>query len=316
MMLPQPTDAFEWVQAAGGPALVCRPLARLATHIFTTREWPLGSRAADSEDAWGEIAAAMQVDRSHLVRVHQVHGAGVVVRRARDASASPAGASSRPDADIMVSDDCSIALAIQTADCVPLLIADGADGADGAGARRADQRSRTDARRAAVAAAHAGWRGLAARVPMAAVDALAREFGARPADLVAAIGPSIGACCYEVGHDVRKQFEDAGFSPAQLARWFVGEPRPSGRNPSMSGLPPKPRAAHWFFDGWAAAHEQLTEAGVPADQIYSAELCTASHAGAFCSYRRDGSPAGRLAAVVRARRVSDAPLPGRRSDWL
>jgi copper oxidase (laccase) domain-containing protein len=151
---------------------------------------------------------------------------------------------------------------------------------------------------------------------MVAVDALTREFGARPADLVAAIGPSIGACCYEVGHDVRQQFEDAGFSDAQVARWFAGEPRPSIRNPSMSGLLPKPRAGHWFFDGWAAAHEQLTAAGVPARQIYSAELCTASHANAFCSYRRDGAPAGRLAAVVRARRATKAPLTGPRSDWL
>src|SRR5437867_1992158 len=115
-MPPQPTDAFEWMQAAAGAALVCRPLARLAPHLFTTRGWTLGSRAGDDGDAWDQVAAAMHVDRIHLVRVHQVHGATVVVRRAHQTPARPAVTASRPDADIMVSNDCSIALAIQTAD--------------------------------------------------------------------------------------------------------------------------------------------------------------------------------------------------------
>ena len=292
-MLPQPTDAFDWVQASGGPALVCRPLASLAPHLFTTRGWALGSRTGqDSGEAWDQVAAAMQVDRSHLVRVHQVHGASVVVRRANQAAA-PAVPAARPDADIIVSNDCSFALAIQTADCVPLLISYRAE--------RADAWSR------AVVAAHAGWRGLAARVPMVAVDVVRHEFGAGPADLVAAIGPSIGACCYEVGDDVRRRFENAGFSAQQLARWFAGEPHWSDRNPSMPSLSPQRRANHWFFDEWAAAREQLIAAGVPAQQIYSAELCTASHADAFCSYRRDGAPAGRLAAVIRACRAIATP---------
>src|SRR5439155_4880985 len=129
-MLPQPTDAFDWVQASGGPALVCRPLASLAPHLFTTRGWALGSRTgADSGDAWDQVAAAMQVDRSHLVRVHQVHGASVVVRRANQ-PAAPAVPASRPDADIILSSDWSFALAIQTADCLPLLISYCAEQAD------------------------------------------------------------------------------------------------------------------------------------------------------------------------------------------
>jgi polyphenol oxidase len=300
-MLPQPTDAFDWVQAAGGPALVCRPLASLAPHLFTTRGWALGSRTGeDGGGAWDQVAAAMQVDRSHLVRVHQVHGTTVVVRRANQ-TAAPAVPAARPDADIIVSNDCSFALAIQTADCVPLLISYSAD--------------RADAASGAVLAAHAGWRGLAARVPTVAVDALVREFGARPVDLVAAIGPSIGACCYEVGDDVRGRFESAGFLAEQLARWFAVEPRSSSRNRSMPSLSPQRRANHWFFDGWAAAREQLLEAGVPAQRIYSADLCTASHPEVFCSYRRDGAPAGRMAAVVRARRVTPPP-PVFLSVWL
>src|SRR5258705_7482542 len=158
MMRPQPSDGFVWVQAAGGPALVCGSLRPLADHLFTTRAWALGSGSGTDEE-WAPVAATLGVDLAHLIRVHQVHGAAVVVRRAGDPP--PSGA--RREADVLVSNDASVALAIQTADCVPLLIAYSKSGA--------------------VAAAHAGWRGLAARVPAPAVDALAREFNARPADL-------------------------------------------------------------------------------------------------------------------------------------
>ncbi|MGB7219369.1 MAG: laccase domain-containing protein, partial [Vicinamibacterales bacterium] len=145
-----------------------------------------------------------------------------------------------------------------------------------------------------------GWRGLAAGVPQVTVEALGREFSSRPADLVVAAGPSIGACCYEVGADVRQQFEKAGFLSADLARWFHAGPQPTPANPSMPGLPATPRADHWHFDGWAAVRDQLMAAGVPRDQINVAGLCTASHPGALCSCRRDGPPAGRMAGVVRA----------------
>jgi purine-nucleoside/S-methyl-5'-thioadenosine phosphorylase / adenosine deaminase len=274
-MLPKPNDGFAWVQAQTRPALVCRDLQPLAEHLFTTRSWALGSAgAAQPDEAWEEVAGAMRVDPRQLVRVRQVHGAEVVVLRrgeARDPDRVPA--------DVIVSDDPSLALAIQTADCVPLLIA--------------------DRRTGAVAAAHAGWRGLSARVPEVAVNALARDFGSRPSDLVAAVGPSIAACCYEVGADVREAFTRAGFAASELDRWFSSAPRPSTGNQSMPGLPHVPRANHWFFDGWAAARHQLDEAGVPAHQIHIAELCTASHPEILCSYRRDGKAAGRIAGVIR-----------------
>ena len=258
-MNAQPSGGFEWVQAAGGPALVCRALRPLAAHLFTTREWALGSRAEAIDEDWEPVADSLDVDPAHLVRLHQVHGAAVVVRRAGDAPP----VLPRPDADIVVSDDPSLALAIQTADCVPLLMADRATGA--------------------VAAAHAGWRGLAAGVPGTTVAALAREFRSAPADLVVAVGPSISAERYEVGEDVRARFESAGFSAAQLERWFH----------------PAQRADRWLFDGWRSVQDQLESAGVPAGQIHAAALCTATHPDLFCSYRRDGRGAGRIAAAIR-----------------
>ena len=100
----------------------------------------------------------------------------------------------------------------------------------------------------------------------------------------------------------RDRFEAAGFGRGQIARWFLEEPRPSSRNPSMPGLPRPLRASHWFFDGWSAARDQLEEAGVPAARIFVAELCTASHPDTMCSYRREGSAAGRMAGAIRSRR--------------
>src|SRR5229473_2031418 len=117
----------------------------------------------------------------------------------------------------------------------------------------------------ALGAAHAGWKGLAASVPLVTVDALSRHVGSQPADLVAAVGPSIGACCYEVGVDVLDAFRRGGFEEAARPRWFFRAPQPSARNPSMPGLPRPRRQDHWFFDGWAAARQQLEAAGIPAD---------------------------------------------------
>jgi copper oxidase (laccase) domain-containing protein len=171
-------DGFEWRETPAGPALVCHALEPYAAQLFTTRQWALGSTPdGDRRAAWADVAGALGVDVARLERAHQVHGASVVVRRAGD---PPRGDAPLPDADIIVSDDPAIVLSVQTADCVPLLIA--------------------DRRTGAVAAAHAGWRGLAARVPEVAVQALSRAFGSRAADLVA--------------------------GPPQLARWFVPSERP------------------------------------------------------------------------------------------
>jgi YfiH family protein len=185
-----------------------------------------------------------------------------------------------PEADIIVTDDPALAVAVQAADCVPLLF--------------------VDRRLRVVAAAHAGWRGLVARVPCAAIQAMARTWGTRPADLLVAAGPSIGACCYEVGADVRNAFSAIGFSSRDIAAWFHDRPQPSAANQSMPLAAPRPD--HWFFDGCACVRAQLEGEGVPRDQIFSAGLCTASHPEVLPSYRRDGKAAGRIAGVIIARR--------------
>src|SRR6185295_5461185 len=137
-----------------------------------------------------------------------------------------------------------------------------------------------------VAAAHAGWRGLAAGVPGVAVRTLHDELGANPDDLIVAIGPSISAANYEVDAVVRSAFATAGATDAQLARWFL-----PGRRPDR-----------WQFDGWRAGADQLEAAGVRRANIHIAGLCTCAHSQ-LCSYRRDGKGAGRIAGAIRARSI-------------
>lgn len=127
-----------------------------------------------------------------------------------------------------------------------------------------------DTRKPIVAAVHAGWRGSAVRAAGAAVEALV-ERGSRAEDLVAGIGPAIGPCCYEVGQDVVEAFADR---PAL----FRG-----GK-----------------LDLWEANRQALCEAGVPAEQIEVAGICTQCESDRFFSHRANGGePAGRFAAIIR-----------------
>lgn len=257
---------------SGGPALASPLLERHAAHFFTTRAWTLGRgvNQLNDDQAWFQVAASAGVAEDRLIRLRQVHGAEVV--EARPGAPMPLG-------DIVITDDPTLAIAVQTADCVPLLLA--------------------DMRTGVVCAAHAGWRGMAARVPQVAVAALVGRYGSRFRDLVAAIGPSIGACCYEVGDDVRTSLQTLASGVIDPSTWFHARPTVDPDNPSLDSVPKEGRTDRWYFDGWACGAAQLLEAGLVAERIAVARSCTASHPSAFCSYRRDGAPAGRLAAVIR-----------------
>lgn len=250
------------------PTLVCRALDEVAPHLFTTRGFLLGSTRS-GEEPWRQLAETM--GGVPLVRLRQVHGAAAVVA-ALPVLGEP------PEGDILLSGPGGPAIAVQGADCVPLLIA--------------------DRRQGVVAAAHAGWRGLVQGVPGETVRRMQAVFGSAPEDLVAAIGPSVGACCYEVGPDVPAAFAAAGFTRAQATAWFHDRPRPTPVNPSLAGLPVEQRPGHAYFDGWACTTSQLVAAGIPASAVFCAELCTASHPDVLCSYRRDRSYAGRIAGVI------------------
>ena len=132
-------------------------------------------------------------------------------------------------------------VAVRTADCLPILL--------------------VDERQRSVAAVHAGWRGTAAGIVQRAVEAMRAQFGSLAGDLHAAIGPGIGACCYEVGPEVAARFGQQGRAHVDLAE---------------------------------ANRRQLMEAGVTPGRVYASNLCTMCRSEEFHSFRRDKEAAGRL----------------------
>ena len=188
-----------------------------------------------------------------------------------------------PKADALMTSTSGMLLGVQTADCVPILLA--------------------DTRRRVVAAIHAGWRGTLARIAVKALGQMRMEFATEPHDVIAAIGPAIGRCCYEVGPEVAQAFA-AQFPPA--AEWFDGpfEQLAHGEEPLWlpwltmmppGHVPPPPRVQ---LDLRASNRWQLIDAGVPEKQIGVNDLCTACRRDLLFSYRREGSKTGRLMAVI------------------
>jgi hypothetical protein len=190
--------------------------------------------------------------------------------------------------DGMMTDVPGVFLGIQTADCVPVLVA--------------------DVRRRAVAAFHAGWRGTLARIVERGIGAMRLRYGSRPEDLVAAIGPSIGPCCYSVGEEVRFEFE----SQFAYARELFGEIFDSdpvrdkypllfltARAPGHSNIGPQ-----IHLNLWQANRRQLLDAGIPARHITVIGECTAcaglgTIAGRkYFSHRAESGFTGRMMAVI------------------
>jgi YfiH family protein len=195
------------------------------------------------EHGFGTRASGRWV-RGPLATLKQVHSNTCVAADGRTGCLA--------QADALVSNTPGLWVAIHTADCLPVLIVDPV--------------------RRAVAAAHAGWRGTAASIAMRAVEKLEAQFGSRPADLLAAIGPGICGKCYTVGAEVAAQF----------ARWF----------PDRSDL-----NQQTTLDLAETNRRQLIAAGLSAGAIYTGAPCTACHADEFYSYRVQGKT-GRLLSAV------------------
>jgi YfiH family protein len=252
-ILPQPGDHFSWIPTpSAGPVLQCGPLAAIAPHFFTTRVLRLRGDSPEAAEHWAVVASTIGVPRPQLRKMRQVHGCTTVAA----GSEPPEHA---PEADGVMTDENGIALIVQVADCVPLLIA--------------------DPRIGAIGAVHAGWRGTAANIAAAAVRRLQQQYGCRPEDLVAAIGPSIGACCYQVGPEVRE-----AFATQNVDGWFSPDPH---------------RTDRLRFDGATANRDQLIAAGLNPANVHHARLCTMTHLSHFYSYRAEGAGTGRLLGVIR-----------------
>jgi purine-nucleoside/S-methyl-5'-thioadenosine phosphorylase / adenosine deaminase len=222
-----------------------------------------------------KLLAALGAENMRLAPLRQIHSDIIHIF-----DSAPAEASS---GDASITRTPGLLLAVQTADCIPILLA--------------------DPKRRVVAAIHSGWRGTLKRIAAKMIGRMQMEFGTRPADLIAVLGPGIGRCCYEVGPEVVKQF--AG-QFAEAREWFDGpydqlatgeeqNPLPWLTMAPPGHEPPSPRVQ---LDLIAANRAILIDAGARPFNIFASELCTACRTDLLFSYRREGPRTGRLMAVI------------------
>ena len=199
------------------------------------------------EHGFGTRLSSRWPDTADLATVQQIHSDKILI-------ADRAGCLGEGDA--LITNQPGITLSVRTADCLPILMA--------------------DTRIRAVAAVHAGWRGTLLEIVPKTVQAMADQFGTRLEDLVIAIGPGIGACCFEVGPEVAIQF--SSLSP---------ERRDLDRRTKIDLVETNLRL--------------LGRNGGSLRQIATSGLCSCCQADLFHSYRRDREQAGRMVSVIRLR---------------
>jgi hypothetical protein len=257
-----PATPFAWDRIAGPSADLPVLVAQLADAraIFSTRQGGtsaapyeslnLGDRAGDEPlrvaDNRQRLLGALGRDADSIAWALQVHGSGVEFH-----SGAPGRGFTRipgrlPEADAQGTNAAGVTPLVLVADCLPLVIA-------AAGA---------------VAVAHCGWRGVAAGIVPATIDAIRRESGLGPDRIEAALGPAIGPCCYEVGDDLVGVFTQRGHD--------------AGR---MLDLP-------------AIVRAELEAAGIESKRISSCGICTCCNPDLFYSHRRDGERTGRQAGIA------------------
>ncbi|MGO9081549.1 MAG: peptidoglycan editing factor PgeF [Streptosporangiaceae bacterium] len=226
----------------------------------------VGDDPADVLENRRRVAAALGADLGDLVFCEQAHGREVRVVTAGDRGR---GAWCLDDAigqaDALVTADTGTVLVVMVADCVPVVLHDPVAHV--------------------LACVHAGWRGTVARVTEAALTAM-QALGARPDNVLAAVGPAAGPADYQVGEEVAAAADTCFGGNAE------GIVRPDG-------------TGRWLLDLWAANHRILRESGVPDSQIMVAALPTGTGPGLFFSHRQE-HPCGRFAAVARLRPRSRA----------
>ena len=215
--------------------------------------------------------SALGADSFTLIALKQIHSD--VIHLFEDSPAEPcsgdASATTRP----------GLLLAVQTADCVPILLA--------------------DLKGRAIAAVHACWRGTLQRIVAKTIGKMQMQFGSRPADMLAAIGPSIGGCCYEVGTEVASEFRSQF---ANASEWFDelrtgDEPNPlQWLNMAPPGHQPPPKSV--LLDLRKANRAQLLDAGLREQNIIVSDLCTACRRDLLFSYRKEAGTTGRLMSVI------------------
>jgi YfiH family protein len=217
-----------------------------------------------------ELGVANGCSHWPLVALRQIHSD--LIHRVDGVPAQPLAG------DGLVTDTPGLVLAVQTADCLPIIL--------------------VDKKRRAAGVFHAGWRGTVKRIAEKGVGEMRKHFGSDPRNLVAAIGPGVQQCCYDVGEEVRTKFE-MQFTYAESLFREVKESDPvrekypmlflTSRAPGHSELPVK-----LFLDLVEANRRQLLDAGVLAKNIDTAAPCTACHTELLFSFRAEKGVTGRM----------------------
>jgi YfiH family protein len=240
---------------------------------------PHDSRAAverNRELFLKELGASIGREAWPLVSLRQIHSDLIHRVDGAEATREPIAG------DGLITDTPGIIIAVQAADCLPIIL--------------------VDRKRHAVGVFHAGWRGTVQRMAEKGVGEMRKHFQSDPRNLLAAIGPGVQSCCYEVGEEVRTKFE-AQFAYASDLFREVKESDPvrekypllflTARAPGHSELPAK-----LFLDLVGANRRQLLDAGLPARNIDAKSPCTACHTERLFSYRAEKGVTGRMMAAA------------------
>ena len=242
-------------------------------------DWDSPQRVVENRRRFSE---ALGAGKMRMVTLRQIHS-DVPYLVARSTFAQEP---ELPTGDALLTGESGVLLAVETADCIPILLA--------------DTRTHT------IAAIHSGWRGTLNRIAEKMLGRMRMEFGTQPEDVIAALGPGIGGCCYEVGHEVAREFA-AKFPNAR--DWFKGkfDAIAAGDNdpnwlPWLTVKPPgqaaeRPRV---HLDLIAANRAILAAAGVPRERISASNFCTACRTDLLFSHRRERTT-GRLMAAIAIR---------------
>jgi len=241
-------------------------------------------RFLDQVGGKGFVPASLrQVHSSHSFAVTR-SGDGQLAYQLPGIEAPALLSTNPPAGDGLMTAETGILLTIRIADCLPLLL--------------------VDPRQRVVAAVHAGWRGARARVIEKAVGDMRRAFDSDPQELIAALGPSIRACCYDVGKEIVDAFHGSFADADQFFRPLPDRPEAATDRHEilfLSACPPGHAPEHVpaaRLDLTAVARHQLASAGVRPANICVAEYCTACRTDLFFSYRGEGGSTGRQAAVI------------------
>lgn len=255
-----PQARLEVLERMGVPHAVFGRLGGTSLSPFDSLN--TGHTVGDAPEAvaanMARIARALGVALEDLVTARLVHGAQVAVVGPQDRGRVV------PSTDALITASPEVVLFLRFADCVPLLLFDARTGAVGLG--------------------HAGWKGTVEGIATAMVEAMRQAFGSRPEEVVGALGPAIGPCCYAIGPDVEA-----------LVRQRLSH---------MAGEVLGTRNGRVHLDLWEANRRQLLEAGV--GQIEVSGVCTACRRDLFFSHRGDGGRTGRFGVAIRA--PGPAPL--------